>query len=81
VSTTQTQHPWRAVLRTAFAILVGLTSSWAVLVQALNLNPTWGWVTIGGVVAAAVTRVLANPTVEALLKQYVPWLSAEPKDA
>jgi hypothetical protein len=79
VSTTQSNHPWRATVRTLFAIVVGLASSWGVVAQALNLDPTWGWVAIGAALAATVTRVLANPTVEALLKQYLPWLSAEPR--
>ena len=29
-------------------------------------------------VAAAITRLLANPSVEVLLHQYAPWLAAQP---
>ena len=77
--TSQSKHPWRATLRTLFAVVVGLASSWGVLVETLHLDPTWQWVTVGGAVAAAVTRVLAHPQVEAALQRFLPWLAAEPK--
>lgn len=76
---TQTAHPWRATARTVFALLVGLASSWGVLVGAVGLDPTWQWVSVGGLIAAGVTRLLANPMVEAALQQYFPWLAALPE--
>ncbi|SCL15025.1 hypothetical protein [Micromonospora inyonensis] len=74
---TQTRHPWRATARTVFAAGVG----------ALTLLPTVavtaGVDTVPAVaqsvtVAAAVTRVLAVPGVDAWLRTYVPWLAAAP---
>lgn len=76
--TTQSAHPWRATLRTAFAVLVGLCSSWGVIVSALGLNPAWQWVAVGTAVAAGVTRILALPQVEYALQTYLPWLAAAP---
>lgn len=76
---TQSAHPWRATLRTLFAVVVGLAASYGVVVQALGLNANWHWVVVGAGVAAAITRVLANPLVEKTLQQYFPWLSALPK--
>lgn len=78
-TSSQGKYPWRATLRTVFAFVIGLAASWGVIVQALNLNPEWEWVTAGGVVAAAITRALANPLVEQFLQEYFPWLAAEPK--
>ena len=75
---TQTRHPWRATVRTVVAALVG----------ALSLLPTVA-VTAGVdavpavaqavTVAAAVTRVLALPGVDAWLRTYLPWLASSPR--
>ncbi|MFI6333179.1 hypothetical protein ACIBBG_33505 [Micromonospora chersina] len=74
---TQTHYPWRATLRTVFAGVVAL----------LSLLPTVA--AVAGVdavpliaqtltVAAAVTRVLAIPGVDAWLRRYLPWLATTP---
>lgn len=75
---TQTEHPWRATVRTIFQAVIALASMWALIVQALGLDPGWQWVSASLVVAAAITRVMALPAVEAFLRRYVPWLAAEP---
>ena len=79
MASTQNKYPWRATLRTVFAVVVGFAASWGALVSQLGLNPDWRWVAAGTVVAAGVTRVLASPLVEGFLHSYVPWLTAEPK--
>lgn len=76
---TQSKHPWRATVRTLFAVIVGLAASYGFLVQLLGLNTQWHWVAVGAVVAAAITRAMANPVVELALQKYLPWLSAQPR--
>lgn len=76
---TQVKHPVRAVLRTIFAFVVGIASSWGIIVKAAGFPESWQWVTVGGAIAAGITGVLALPAVEALLQTYFPWLAAQPK--
>lgn len=76
---TQTQHPWRAVIRTVFQLVVGLAAGWATVVDLLGLDPSWHWVAVGGAAAAIITRVMADPRVDNLLRQFVPWLAAKPR--
>lgn len=79
VNTTQSNYPWRAVLRTVFALLVAISGSWVVIVQTLGLHTTTPWVASATVVAAGITRILAMPAVEQFLQTNFPWLAAEPK--
>ena len=76
---TQVRRPWRATVRTVFQALLGFASMWAVIVQTLGLDPSWQWVSASLAVTAGVTRVMALPAVEAFLRQFFPWLAAEPK--
>jgi len=78
--TTQSRHPWRATLRTAVAVGVGLLPLLPEILGGLHLD-TYA---IGGQVlgiAAGITRLLADPRVEVLLHQYAPWLAAQPVPA
>jgi hypothetical protein len=75
---TQLQHPRRAALRTAFAVLVAGASLLPEVLTSAHLA--------GGLVGAqvlavttGVTRVLALPSVEAFLARFAPWLTAAPK--
>lgn len=75
--TTQSRHPWRATLRTAVAVGVGLLPLLPEILGGLRLDSY----AIGGqvlVIAAGITRLLANPAVEVVLHQYAPWLAAQP---
>jgi hypothetical protein len=74
---TQSKHPWRATVRTAFAIVVGGASLLPEVATATHLG-TGG--TIGQVlaVAALVTRFMARPDVEQWLQVYAPWLAPVP---
>ena len=75
---TQVRRPWRATLRTAFAALVALAAMAPVLVDAAGLDPArLPWLAGVLAVCAAVTRVLALPGVEAWLRRFAPWLSAD----
>ena len=78
MATTQTAYPWRATLRTVFQALVGLAVAWPVIVEAIGLDTTWAWVSGSLAVAAAVTRVMALPAVDAWLSRFLPWLAAAP---
>lgn len=78
-ATTQEQRPWRTTVRTVFQGVVGLAASWALIVQALGLDPSWQWVTVSLTITAAITRVMALPAVEGLLARFVPWLAADPQ--
>lgn len=76
-TSTQSRHPWRATLRTAVAVGVGLLPLLPEILGGLHLD-TYA---IGGQVlgiAAGITRLLADPRVEVLLHQYAPWLAAQP---
>ena len=72
----QTRHPWRATLRTALAGVIGAASLAPDVLAAAHVNST-----VLGVqaiaVAAAVTRIIAIPGVNALLTKV--GLGAEPK--
>lgn len=75
---TQVQHPWRATLRTVVAIIIGLASVLPYLVAGAGI-PVEGAVAQILAVAAGVTRVLAIPAVQGFVAEYLPWLSATPR--
>jgi hypothetical protein len=75
---TQVQHPWRATVRTVFALVVALASLLPYVFAEANV-PTEGVVAQVLLVASGVTRVMAMPAVQALVAEYLPWLSATPR--
>jgi hypothetical protein len=75
---TQVQHPWRATARTVFAGLVALASLLPYVIAGAHI-PAEGVVAQVLAVAGGVTRVMALPGVQALIAEYVPWLSATPR--
>lgn len=75
---TQTAHPWRAVLRTVAAAVVGLAASWALIIETIGLDPGIPWVAATLAITGAVTRVLALPAVITWLERFVPWLAPAP---
>lgn len=79
--TSQTRHPWRATVRTAFAVVVALAAMTPALIDAAGLDETAPPVAGVLLVAGAITRVMALPAVEAFLERFVPWLAAEPRQA
>jgi len=76
-TTTQTQHPWRATVRTVFQFVVGLAAGWALIVGAAGLDAGIEWVGTSLAIAAAITRVMALPAVDALIRRFVPWLAPD----
>lgn len=80
VPPTQVKHPTRAVVRTVFQTIVGLAALLPFLVTQAGMDvDEWPWLTTALAVAAVITRVMANPRVEAFLQQRFPWLAAKPK--
>lgn len=77
--TTQQEHPWRTTARTVFQGLIALSASWAIVVEAMNLDPGLAWVSASLAVAAAITRVMAIPQVEQFFERFFPWLAADPE--
>lgn len=75
--TTQIRHPWRATARTVFAVTVALLSLLPTIALAAGVDDVPLIAQALGV-AAAVTRVLALPGVEAFLQRYLPWLASAP---
>jgi hypothetical protein len=72
----QTRHPWRATVRTAIAVTLGVASLLPEILGAAHVdNTVLGVQAIA--VAAAVTRVIAVPGVNAFLTKL--GVGAEPK--
>lgn len=71
--TTQQNHPWRAMVRTAIAMAIGFIPIGSMLIRELGLDSVPFFAVALGV-GAAVTRVLAMPETGKFLKKYAPWL-------
>ena len=77
---TQVAHPWRAVLRTFVAAVVGVVVTWLAgvgvdleaLAPAITDSLTYGLFTL---VTGVVTGVLAHPAVNAWVEKWVPFLA------
>ena len=79
-NTTQASFPWAAVRRTILAVL-GFIVVMAPLAPDIAREAgvaTLPWVVGALAVAAAITRVLAIPGVEAWLREHLPQLAAAP---
>lgn len=75
---TQVRRPWRATVRTIFQATIALAAMWGLVVEALGL-PDWAWVGASIAVAGGITRMMALPAVEVFLRNFLPFLSAVPK--
>lgn len=78
-TTTQGAHPWRAVIRTIFALVVAIAAMAPVIYTAIaQANPegATGAAAAALAIAGAITRVLALPVVESFLQRFLPWLAA-----
>lgn len=77
--TTQSQHPWRATLRSLFAfVIAGAAMSPVIYTAITQQSPeaAGGAAATALLIAGAITRVMALPGVEAMLKRFVPFLAA-----
>lgn len=75
---TQVKRPWRTTLRTIVQGSVALATLLPYLLSGVNVNPTGKTAQVLAALAV-VTRVMADPKVEAFLQKYVPWLAATVK--
>lgn len=78
-TTTQGEHPWRAVIRTVLAIIAALAGMAPLLYVAITQGSpeaATGAAAVALAIAAAITRILALPVVEEFLQRFLPWLAA-----
>lgn len=75
---TQVRRPWRATVRTALAVVIALAAMLPALVDAAGIDQAWPPAAAALAIAAAITRVMALPSVEGFLERFVPWLAADP---
>lgn len=76
---TQVTHPWRAVIRTVFAVVVALAAGAPLLYTAAtqqSVEAATGAVGTVLAVSAAITRVMATPFANDFIRAYLPWLRA-----
>jgi hypothetical protein len=78
-ATSQVRSPWKATGRTIFAGAVTFAALAPAIAVELGVDKV-SWVAGFLVILGAITRVLALPSVEAFLRQYVPWLAAGATD-
>lgn len=77
---TQVRRPWRATIRTAFQFVLAACLVLPFVVEATGLDPqVYPWLGAILAVAAAITRVMAVPQVEAFLRRFLPFLAAAPR--
>lgn len=78
-TTTQGEHPWRAVIRTVFALVIALAAMaeplYSTITQQDPVSAT-GPALAALAIAGAITRVMAMPNVEQFLQRFLPWLAA-----
>lgn len=77
---TQVARPWRAALRTALAGAIGFIPAGIAIIRELELDAApffAGAVTLG----ITVSRVMSLPPVELFLREYAPWLAAQPAES
>lgn len=74
---TQTKNPLRTTIRSAFQFAVGLAGGWGLIVAAAGIDPGIEWVGTSLAIATGVTRVMALPVVDNLIRTHIPWLASE----
>lgn len=78
VKPTQVARPWRATFRTVFQGTVAAAAIVPLVLATAGIAPV-GIAAIVIAVAGALTRVMALPSVEEFLENYIPILAAKPK--
>lgn len=69
VEPTQARHPWKATLRTVFAAVVSVAAVWGLIIEASGVDSTIPVVAGTVLVAGGITRIMAIPQVNDLLKK------------
>lgn len=77
---TQVRRPWRSTIRTVFQLVVALATLLPFVAAGVYQDPDTVPAAVAQVLAAAaaITRVMALPQVEAFLRRFAPWLAAAP---
>ena len=78
---TQVKHPWRTTVRSAFQAILAIAPLAAPLyVAATNKDSALATGIFGAMIAiaAAVTRIMALPGVDAFLMKFAPFLATQP---
>lgn len=78
-SASQSRHPWRATARTVIQGALGLAAATPIIAGGLNANTAAPAIAVALSVSAVVTRVMALPEVNALLKLI--GLDADPQSS
>lgn len=75
---TQVAHPWRAVLRTILAWIVGAAAMAPFIYEAItqaDVGSATGAAAGALAIAGAITRVAALPQVNSFIERFLPWLA------
>lgn len=82
-TSTQQKYPWRTMVRGIVQFVVAISAAAPVIYLAIT-NESDATATGAAAVAlgvfAAITRLMAVPAFDEILKRFVPWLASEPKD-
>lgn len=81
-TSTQQLHPWRTVVRSVFQFIVAVAAAAPLIYVAVtNASPeaATGAAAVALAVSGAITRVMALPVVDEILKKFIPILASEPK--
>jgi hypothetical protein len=81
MSATQTNHPWRATVRTVIqAVIAAAAAAPLVYTAVTQASPgsSTGAVAVFLTAAGAVTRVSALPAVDRFIRKFIPWLAPDP---
>ncbi|MCY4726686.1 hypothetical protein NYO98_10390 [Nocardioides sp. STR2] len=78
-ATTQAAYPWRATIRTVFALVVAVAAVWGLVIEAAGVDPGFPLVAASIAVAGGITRVMALPGVNDIIGRFAPWLLAAPR--
>lgn len=77
---TQVRRPWRSTVRTVVQLVLAVATLVPLVAAGVYVDLEQAPAIVGQVLAAAavITRVMALTAVEAFLKQWAPWLAADP---
>ena len=76
---TQSQYPWRATLRTVVAFLIAILPYIATWLGDSSAEAQTGAAAAALPIVAGVTRFLALPGVDDVLRRYLPIMAATPR--
>lgn len=78
---TQTRYPWRATIRTVVAFVVAVAAATPLVYTAVaqqDPSTATGAAAVALTVAGSVTRLMAAPAVDSIIRRFLPWLAPDP---